>query len=321
MRADVLLAARLPWRSRTDIQNLLAAQKITLGGRPVKASCRVRAGDIFWLKIISPEKILGRNEEVELDILYEDEHIVVLNKAPGHIVHPSGRRQAGSIIQAVYLHLAGKMRENPDLRPRLVHRLDRETSGVLVVSKYDAIHRALQQMFEHRRVSKEYLALVEGLIKIDKGRIELPIARDHESRINVKMCVDAARGRRAVSEYRVVERFEGFTLVAVKLLTGRQHQIRVHFAAVGNPVVDDLLYKNTKVFLEYVRRDLKIPAGFSVLGRHALHAHKLSFHYPPQGGEIAFEAPLAEDMALLMDRLRRGGPFKATLSSRFGDPI
>ena len=310
-RADVLLAARLSWRSRTDIQNLLAAGKITLAGRTVKASCRVRAGDVFWLKLIPPEKILGRDESVELDVLYEDEHIIAVNKAPGHVVHPSGRRLAGSIIQAVYLYLAGKMRENPDLRPRLIHRLDRETSGVLVISKHEGIHRVLQQMFERRQVSKEYLALVEGLIKNDGGRIDLPIARDRESGISVKMRVDRARGRRAVSEYRVVERFDGYTLVAVKLLTGRQHQIRVHFAAIGHPVVDDLLYKNTKVFLEYVSRDLKIPQGFSVLGRHALHAYKLSFHYPPRGGEIAFEAPLAADMARFMDRLRKGVPFES----------
>jgi len=310
LRADVFLAKRLPWRSRNDIQNLLDAEKITLRGNPVKASYRVRLSDKFWLSIISPKKILGDNASVELDTIYEDEHIVVINKAPGLVVHPSGRRLAGTVIQAVFMRMRDEMRDNPDLRPRLLHRIDRETSGVLVLSKYDEIHRVLQQMFERRKVSKQYLAIVEGVVEQDTGRIDLPLAHDRSSRIGVKMAIDEKRGMPSRTDYAVVERLPGYTLVAARPLTGRQHQIRVHFAAIGHPVVDDLLYKDEKVFLEYVKRDLKPPEGFAVLGRHGLHAQKITFYYAPEGREATFEAPLTSDMARFVECLRNGVPFR-----------
>ena len=305
MRADTFLARRMPHRSRNGIQKILAEEKITLRGRLVKASYRVKSTDVFWLSIIPSDQIVGDNEAVQLDYLYEDDHIVAVNKGPDIVVHPTGRRLAGTVIQAVYLRMKGQMTANPDMKPRLLHRLDRETSGVLIISKYNEIHRVLQRQFEQRRISKEYVAILEGDVKEDAGEIELPIARDRSSGIGLKMAVDEKRGQHAVTRYEVSERLDGYTVVRARPLTGRQHQIRVHFAAIGHPVVDDLIYKDQKVFLEYVERGLNVPEGFHVLGRHALHAAQLKFYYPPEGAELTIRAPLLRDMADFIRAHRR----------------
>jgi len=305
MRADTFLAARMPHRSRNEIQKILSEEKITLRGRPIKPSYRVKSTDVFWLSIIPRDQIMGDNEAVELDYIYEDDHIIAVNKGPDIVVHPSGRRLAGTVIQAVYLHMKEQMTANPDLKPRLLHRLDRETSGVLVITKYSEIHRVLQQQFEHRKVSKEYVAILEGTLSEDEGQIELPLARDRASGIGVKMAVDEKRGQHALTRFEVTERLDGYTVVRARPLTGRQHQIRAHFAAIGHPVVDDLVYKDEKIFLEYVERGLKVPEGFHVLGRHALHAAQLTFFHPARGEQFAVKAPPAKDMADFIAKHRK----------------
>jgi len=305
MRADMFLASRMPHRSRNEIQKILADKRITLSGKAVKPSYKVKADDIFWLKTISSDLLVGDNSDIKLDYIYEDKHLIVINKQPDIVVHPSGRRVAGTVIQGVLLHMKEDMTGNPDLMPRLLHRIDRETTGVLLISKYQEIHTPLQWMFEHRKISKQYITIVEGAVEKDSGEIELPLARDRSTGIGVKISVNHEHGQHALTRYEVVERLDGFTVVRAKPLTGRQHQIRVHMAAIGHPVVDDLVYKDEKVFLEYVRRGLNAPEGFHILGRHALHAEQLTCFYPPKDKEVTFVAPLWPDMKEFIEKHRK----------------
>jgi 23S rRNA pseudouridine1911/1915/1917 synthase len=231
-------------------------------------------------------------EAFPLHIVFEDEYLLVLNKPPGLTVHPGAGRVSGTLANALVAHLPAVRGVGPPLRPGIVHRLDRDTSGLLVVAKTPAALRALQQAVASHTVERRYLALVHGAVRPDEGTIDAPIGRHPRRR--TKMAV-VAGARHAVTHYRVVERFAWGTLVDARLLTGRTHQIRVHFASQGHPVVGDAVYGGRRL------------RGGPDASRQLLHAYRLAFEHPFTGAKLEFDAPLPDDFAAVLTWMRAEG--------------
>ncbi len=295
-RVDRFLAAQLPEMSRTRIQALLERGRITINGAAAKRSHRMEEGDSVVIEIPAPEPSAARPEAIPLEILYSDADLAVINKPAGLIVHPGAGAKSGTIVNAL-LHEFGARGElssiGGELRPGIVHRLDRETSGALLVARNDLAHRALVEQFSSHHIEKTYVALVHGNLKQDSGRIELPVARDLHRRI--RMTTKRREGRAARTDWRVRLRIPGFTLAEADLHTGRTHQIRVHFSALGHPVVGDTLYGAPRVPRIGQKKigEKTAPA----LERNFLHAARIKFQHPTTGKEIEVRAPLPNELA------------------------
>lgn len=294
-RLDRFLAAQLPELSRTRIQSLVDHGRVSVNGAPGKRSYRVASGDAVVLDIPAPSAAAAQPEAIPLEILYQDDDVAVVNKPAGMIVHPGAGAKSGTIVNAL-LHEFGVRGElssvGGELRPGIVHRLDRETSGVLLIARNDPTHRALVEQFSGRQVQKTYVALLHGKLKEDSGRIELPVARDLHRRI--RMTTRRREGRAARTDWRVRLRLPGYTLVEADLHTGRTHQIRVHFSALGHPVAGDTLYG--------APRQPKVGStAMPPLGRNFLHAARIKFMHPTTGKPVEVRAPLP---AGLVDYLR-----------------
>ena len=288
-RADVFLAAKLGV-SRSNMQKLLEDGRVKRGEKIIKANYKVRAGEMFVVDIPEPEPIEAVPENIPLDIIYEDDDVVVLNKARGMVVHPAPGNYTGTLVNALLYHCSNLSGINSAIRPGIVHRLDKDTSGIMIVAKNDAAHISLSQQIQSKTAVRTYLAVVRGNIKIDSGTIETQIARDKTDR--KKMAVVKEGGRDAITDYEVLERFGKYTLVRCKLRTGRTHQIRVHMEYLGYPLVGDPKYS-----------PMKTP--FGIKGQ-ALHSHTLEFTHPRTGERMKFEAPLPEDMHKIITRLHNG---------------
>lgn len=288
-RADVFLAAKLGV-SRSNMQKLLEDGRVKRGEKIIKANYKVRAGEMFVVDIPEPEPIEAVPENIPLDIIYEDDDVVVLNKARGMVVHPAPGNYTGTLVNALLYHCSNLSGINSAIRPGIVHRLDKDTSGIMIVAKNDAAHISLSQQIQSKTAVRTYLAVVRGNIKTDSGTIETQIARDKTDR--KKMAVVKEGGRDAITDYEVLERFGKYTLVRCKLRTGRTHQIRVHMEYLGYPLVGDPKYS-----------PMKTP--FGIKGQ-ALHSHTLEFTHPRTGERIKFEAPLPEDMHKIITRLHNG---------------
>ena len=288
-RADVFLAAKLGV-SRSNMQKLLEDGRVKRGEKIIKANYKVRAGEIFVVNIPEPEPIEAVPENIPLDIIYEDDDVVVLNKARGMVVHPAPGNYTGTLVNALLYHCSNLSGINSAIRPGIVHRLDKDTSGIMIVAKNDAAHISLSQQIQSKTAVRTYLAVVRGNIKTDSGTIETQIARDKTDR--KKMAVVKEGGRDAITDYEVLERFGKYTLVRCKLRTGRTHQIRVHMEYLGYPLVGDPKYS-----------PMKTP--FGIKGQ-ALHSHTLEFTHPRTGESMKFEAPLPEDMHKIITRLHNG---------------
>lgn len=288
-RADVFLAAKLGV-SRSNMQKLLEDGRIKRGEKIIKANYKVRAGEMFVVDIPEPEPIEAVPENIPLDIIYEDDDVVVLNKARGMVVHPAPGNYTGTLVNALLYHCSNLSGINSAIRPGIVHRLDKDTSGIMIVAKNDAAHISLSQQIQSKTAVRTYLAVVRGNIKTDSGTIETQIARDKTDR--KKMAVVKEGGRDAITDYEVLERFGKYTLVRCKLRTGRTHQIRVHMEYLGYPLVGDPKYS-----------PMKTP--FGIKGQ-ALHSHTLEFTHPRTGERMKFEAPLPEDMHKIITRLHNG---------------
>lgn len=288
-RADVFLAAKLGV-SRSNMQKLLEDGRVKRGEKIIKANYKVRAGEMFVVDIPEPEPIEAVPENIPLDIIYEDDDVVVLNKARGMVVHPAPGNYTGTLVNALLYHCSNLSGINSAIRPGIVHRLDKDTSGIMIVAKNDAAHISLSQQIQSKTAVRTYLAVVRGNIKTDSGTIETQIARDKTDR--KKMAVVKEGGRDAITDYEVLERFGKYTLVRCKLRTGRTHQIRVHMEYLGYPLVGDPKYS-----------PMKTP--FAIKGQ-ALHSHTLEFTHPRTGERIKFEAPLPEDMHKIITRLHNG---------------
>lgn len=288
-RADVFLAAKLGV-SRSNMQKLLEDGRVKRGEKIIKANYKVRAGEMFVVDIPEPEPIEAVPENIPLDIIYEDDDVVVLNKARGMVVHPASGNYTGTLVNALLYHCSNLSGINSAIRPGIVHRLDKDTSGIMIVAKNDAAHISLSQQIQSKTAVRTYLAVVRGNIKTDSGTIETQIARDKTDR--KKMAVVKEGGRDAITDYEVLERFGKYTLVRCKLRTGRTHQIRVHMEYLGYPLVGDPKYS-----------PMKTP--FGIKGQ-ALHSHTLEFTHPRTGERMKFEAPLPEDMHKIITRLHNG---------------
>ena len=288
-RADVFLAAKLGV-SRSNMQKLLEDGRVKRGEKIIKANYKVRAGEMFVVDIPEPEPIEAVPENIPLDIIYEDDDVAVLNKARGMVVHPAPGNYTGTLVNALLYHCSNLSGINSAIRPGIVHRLDKDTSGIMIVAKNDAAHISLSQQIQSKTAVRTYLAVVRGNIKTDSGTIETQIARDKTDR--KKMSVVKEGGRDAITDYEVLERFGKYTLVRCKLRTGRTHQIRVHMEYLGYPLVGDPKYS-----------PMKTP--FGIKGQ-ALHSHTLEFTHPRTGERMKFEAPLPEDMHKIITRLHNG---------------
>ena len=283
-RLDLFLAHvdSLSSLSRSRIQSLVRANHIKINGSAVKPNCIVQAGDVVSVCLPPAKPVDLKPEAVDFQVLYEDDHILVLAKPPGVVVHPSCGHTSRTLVHGL-LHHCGSLSEiSGQLRPGIVHRLDKDTSGVMVVAKNDASHSFLVEHFKSRNVRKIYLALLDGELKEERGSVNLPIGRHPVNRKKMAVRPD---GREALTLWRVLGRFRGFTFVELELKTGRTHQIRVHMADLGCPVAGDAVYG----------RKNKRYADIGIV-RQCLHAHKLSFEHPATGRILQFESPLWPDI-------------------------
>ena len=300
-RLDRFLADRCDALSRNRIQKLIEEGSVRVGGEPRRASYRVRAGDRVDITIPSPRGIDLLPEEIPLTVPYEDGDLLVVDKAAGMIVHPAPGCRNGTLVNALLHRCRDLSGINGALRPGIVHRLDRDTTGLMVVAKNDRAHRHLAAQIEARTLSRGYTAIVWG--DPGAGRIEAPIARNPRDR--VKMAV-REEGRRAVTHFRTCEKFALLSLIRVELETGRTHQIRVHLQHTGHPVFGDPSYGG-RSRLRGIAPEHRSAArqALELIGRQALHASRLSFEHPSTGKTATFSSPLPGDMERVLERLRR----------------
>jgi len=291
-RLDRWLHGRLPALSRAKLQALIADGHVRLDGRVPKPSHRLRGGERVEVEIPPPPAEALEPEATPLVIVHEDAHVLVVDKPAGMVVHPGAGHARGTLAAAALAHAPGIAGVGGPRRPGIVHRLDKDTSGLLVLAKTPAAYDALVAQLASRTVTRTYLAVVHGRVRRDAGVIDAPIGRHPHAR--VKMAVrPAGRGKRAVTRYRVLERFTAFTYLALSLETGRTHQIRVHLAALGHPVAGDAVYGG--------RRPAPLPVA---VDGYALHAARLAFAHPATGARVEFAAPLPARMERLLSHLR-----------------
>jgi len=302
-RLDAYLAGRFADYSRTFIKALIDSKAITVNGRAVKPSYAPSDGDRIVALVPTRTTDEVPAEDIPLDILYEDRWLVALNKPPDLVVHPSRGHQTGTLVNALVHHFQQLSSVYGPLRPGVVHRLDRDTSGVILVVKDDSVHERIARQFEERTTVKEYIALVEGRVDLDGDLIDAPIGRHPGKR--EKMAVAGKRAKSASTVYKVAERFADFTLVRCFPHSGRTHQIRVHLAYIGHPVVADRHYgRRNAVYLSDLTGGEHQPEEEPLLARQALHARSLTIHHPMLDEDMTFEAPLAGDIAALIEALR-----------------
>lgn len=304
-RLDLALTTVLTWRSRASIHRLIDAGMVRVDGREVPASRRVRFGDTIVVEIPPTPTAAPRSDQpIDLPILYEDACMIAVDKPPGMAVHPSGRHLSGTLIHE--LHRRYRRPDDParDVVPRLLHRIDLETSGLVAVGLDEQFHQQVRSQFEERRVQKVYLAVVRGRPAAEQGTVDLPLVPDKKSAVRLKLTTGVAGdGLPAITHWRVVRGNDRCSLLEIRPETGRTHQIRVHMAAIGCPLMGDKLYGgDEQLFLRQVEGTLD--AGhLEQLGleRHALHSHSLRFFHPRLGREFTIEAPLPRDMQALLD--------------------
>jgi 23S rRNA pseudouridine1911/1915/1917 synthase len=318
-RLDRFLTGQLDV-SRARVQELIHENKVQLDAAPAKASCKLRGGEQISVADHAQRPApRGIAEDIPLDILYEDNDLAVINKPAGMMVHAGAgatedARNRGTLVNALLHHFSDLSGVGGDMRPGIVHRLDKETSGLIVVAKNDETHRKLAAQFARREVKKTYLALVHGLVKQEKGTISQSISRDPVRRI--RMTTRLAGGRAAVSHYLVVRRLETafgkFTLVQVRIDTGRTHQIRVHMSSVGHPIVGDWLYGAPRELILGSGRQVKAKIGAELnekdriaLARNFLHAAELELVHPRTGEKIALQNPLPLELSEFMEKLKK----------------
>jgi 23S rRNA pseudouridine1911/1915/1917 synthase len=289
-RLDQLVHEQLPQFSRTRIQEWIKAGRVVVNGQHQRPSYAVRPGDAIEVDPAEPAPSKAVPEPIPLSVLYEDAELVAVDKPAGMVVHAGAGVETGTLVNALVHRYGALSTVGGGLRPGIVHRLDRYTSGVLLVARNDAAHHHLAAQFSSRKVEKLYVALVHGEVKAESGRIDRPIARDPVRR--TRMTARLRQGRPAWTEYRVLRRFTGFTLVEARIGTGRTHQIRVHLSSIGHPVVGDRLYGAPG----------KVP-GLAPLGRYFLHARRIRFRHPVTGEEVTVQSELPLELREWMAKL------------------
>jgi 23S rRNA pseudouridine1911/1915/1917 synthase len=313
-RLDAWLALQLENVSRARVQLLLSESKVLVNGAPAKPSLKLHGGEsveVLGEPTLPPLRAMP--EPIPLDIVYEDNDLSVINKPAGMMVHAGSgatddARNRGTLVNALLSHYAELSHSNDLVRPGIVHRLDKQTSGLIIVARNDAAHLHLGEMFSRRQIRKTYLALVHGVIKQDRGTINASISRDAIRRTRMTTRREAG-ARTAISHYEVLERIESrfgkFTLVSVRIETGRTHQIRVHLASIGHPVVGDTLYGAPAKISSAAPRKKSDPAPEIIsLDRNFLHAAELEFAHPGTGKPLQLQTPLPEQLRSFLDKLR-----------------
>jgi 23S rRNA pseudouridine1911/1915/1917 synthase len=307
-RLDVFLSAALPAFSRATLQRAIDAGHVRVDDAVSKPSLRLRSGSIVIVQQIDVPREGPLPQQIPLSILHEDNAIIVVDKPAGMIVHPAKGHWEGTLASALAHHFGTLSSRGGQTRPGIVHRLDRDTSGVIVVAKNDQVHDALAAQFKSREVEKEYLAIVAGVPDRDRDVIDEPIGDHPTQREKKAIRREDASARPAVTAYEVLERFAGYAFLRVRPQTGRTHQIRIHLAHAGFPVLCDRLYGGRARLHEcelVPQRGTEHDPDRSLLERQALHAHLLTLTHPATGQRLTFEAPLPADMLRTLDALRR----------------
>jgi 23S rRNA pseudouridine1911/1915/1917 synthase len=298
LRLDRFVSAHSAEMSRTRVQELIEAGLVTLNGKPAKDSQKVRPEDIVEVTPTPRPAMKAEAEQIPLDILYEDDDLIAVNKAAGMTVHAGAGNSRGTLVNALLGRGQALSQGGDPLRPGIVHRIDKETSGILLVAKNDYAHAKLADSFRERTIQKIYIALLHGVLPEEGGRIELPIARDpvRRNRMTAKRMASLPNARQARTDWRTLTRIDSTTLVQVQLHTGRTHQIRVHFSALRHPVVGDTLYGASS---QLQVADTALPP----LGRNFLHAARLGFQQPRTGQRIQLTAPLPAELRAFLEKL------------------
>lgn len=288
-RLDAFLSENIEGQSRSYIQKLIEQEDVLVKGKPSKSNYKLRLGDNVEVCIPDPIPLDVVAEDIQLDIVYEDEDVIVLNKPQGMVVHPAHGNYTGTIVNALLSHCDNLSGINGVMRPGIVHRIDKDTSGIIIIAKNNEAHVSLSEQLKEHTITRRYTALVEGVVKTDEGTIETMIGRNPRNR--KEMAIVSKNGKRAVTHYTVLERFESYTLIEARLETGRTHQIRVHMAHIGHPIVGDPVYGFKK-------------QKFHTEGQ-LLHARVLGFIHPRTGEYREFEAPLPEYFTSILSKIRK----------------
>jgi 23S rRNA pseudouridine1911/1915/1917 synthase len=294
LRLDVFLAQRLESLTRSQIQLLNRSGAIRIEGQTDKSGYRIRGGETIEVDLHSLAPASLKAEQIPLQIYFEDRDMAVIEKPAGLVVHPGSGTQDSTLVHGLLFHFENLSDAGGEARPGIVHRLDKKTSGLLIVAKNNISHARLSRDFQDRKIQKTYIALVHGTPRRNVGTIELPVGR--HPRIRTKMTANPVRGRAAFTEYRVEEEFRGFALLEIGIKTGRTHQIRVHLSATGHPVVGDDVY-GERNYKEFVRR-------FGAFDRYFLHATALRLNHPTTGEPLEFHSPLPGELQKLLMRIK-----------------
>jgi len=315
MRVDQYLQVFFHGSSRSELQKAIAGGHVTVNGKPTKASYKVRNDDELWVRMPTPVHDVIVPENIPLEVLYEDEVLAVINKPPNMVVHPARGNWTSTLVNALAFRFQNQLSTaNGNYRLGIVHRLDRDTSGAILIAKDDKAHSKLSMQFEKRTVFKEYVALVVGELDRDSDYVEVSLKQHpHEREKQTVAAADDPEGKHACSYYEVMERFRGYTLVKVQPRTGRTHQIRVHLAHVGCPVLADRMYGRMAQFRKVdlvpgIPRDGDTDMVY--LNRQALHAYRLRFKHPVSETWLEIEAPLPADMRSALEALREFRPHR-----------
>jgi 23S rRNA pseudouridine1911/1915/1917 synthase len=286
-RMDSFLAAKLDKYSRSYMQKIIDDNRVFVNGKPAKRNYRVKEGDKIHVELPEPERVHLEPQDIPLDIVYEDDDLLIVNKPAGMVVHPAPGNYKSTLVNALLAHCGQLSSINGMYRPGIVHRIDKDTTGLLVVAKNERAHRGLARQLKDHSITRKYIALVKGVVAEDKGIVDAPIGRHPVHR--KKMAVVAKNSKRAVTHFSVLKRYAGYTLVELELETGRTHQIRVHMAYIGHPVVGDPVYGQ---------------GGELGANGQLLHAAELGFIHPLKGQYMKFEADLPEGFKDILDSLQ-----------------
>lgn len=301
LRLDRFLRRRFYWRSRTYFQDMIDHGMVSIDGRPEKkASRRVRTGQCVMVPVPESERQYARSEDIPLNIVYEDDYLVIINKQPHLVVHPNAKYPFGTLLNAVFYHYRHRTGADSEITPRLVHRIDQFTSGLIMVAKDEDVHRELQRQFREREVKKEYKTIVHGSVEGD-GKIDTPIGLESGGNLSRGVVED---GRPSLTYYQVEENFGDYSYLRVQIKTGRTHQIRVHMSSIGHPIIGDERYGGkgeiwlSDIFENEPEKDRLL------ISRQALHSYFVSFYHPALKKEIEVSAEPPEDMRQVLGFLR-----------------
>lgn len=296
-RLDHYLTRLFPNHSRAALQRAIVSEHVRLNGLPTRASRRLRVNDRIDVRLPDGDESRIEPEDIPIDVLYEDDAIVIINKAAGMVVHPGRGNYSGTLAAALQFHFDQLSDTAGRHRPGIVHRLDRDTTGVIVIARDNQIHQLVSKQFEQRDVKKEYRAIVRGVPELESDFIRTHVCVHSRVREKMMVCAPGGRSREAVTFYRTGEVFNGHSFMELSPQTGRTHQLRVHMLHIGTPIVADRLYTGEKEF----RLN---ETGDALISRQALHAFRLTLRHPVSGRQMTFEAPLPDDMQRTLEALR-----------------